>query len=389
MQSARSVRGVFVVCLVAGAIVLGGAAEGVRGLCGPFTDVSDAAFCPFVLELFYLAVTTGTTPTTFDPNASVTRLQMAAFLSRTVDRSLRRAGRRAVLNQHWTIQAPINLGVTTLPSVPRGVQSDGTDVWVALQGSDQVSRVRGGDGRVVETWSGASGALSVLVAMGRVFATGSQSSGQLYRIDPSLPAGAVTTVATGLGNSAQGIGFDGSRIWTGGFHSISIVTPTASLPWTVTTISTGFNYPIAPLWDGSNIWVTDFSASALLKVDFFGSVLQTVTVGLSPGYSLFDGTNIFAVSGADSSVTVIHPQTGAVLATLTGNGLSGPSGAAFDGERLLVTNYSGNSVSLWKASDLTPIGTFQVGAARSPFAACSDGINFWITMGNASLLARY
>src|SRR5262249_17664154 len=212
----------------------------------------------------------------------------------------------------------INLGLTTLPSVPRGIQSDGTDVWVALQGNSQVSRVRGGDGRVLESWTGAGGALSVLVAMGGVFVTGNTTPGGLYRINPALPAGAVPTVATFP--NAQGITFDGSRIWTGSFTSVAIVTPTVSLPWTVTTISTGFNYPIAPLWDGSNIWVTDFSASTLLKVDFFGSVLQTVTVGLAPQYSLFDGTNIWTVNAGGSSVTVIRPQSGTVLATLTGNG---------------------------------------------------------------------
>jgi hypothetical protein len=35
-----------------------------------------------------------------------------------------------------------------------------------------------------------------------------------------------------------------------------------------------------------------------------------------------------------------------MLARLTGNGLSGPVQAAFDSERILVTNYNGNSVSL-------------------------------------------
>jgi len=46
--------------------------------------LTDPGFCPFVLEIFYLGITTGTTPTTYDPSSTVTRLQMAAFLSRTV-----------------------------------------------------------------------------------------------------------------------------------------------------------------------------------------------------------------------------------------------------------------------------------------------------------------
>jgi len=43
-------------------------------------------------------VTTGTSPTTYDPGSAVTRLQMAAFLSRTVDKALQRGSDRAALH---------------------------------------------------------------------------------------------------------------------------------------------------------------------------------------------------------------------------------------------------------------------------------------------------
>jgi hypothetical protein len=78
-----------------------------------------------------------------------------------------------------------------------------------------------------------------------------------------------------------------------------------------------------------------------------------------------------------------------VLATVTGNGLDVPVTAAFDGERILVTNNTGNSVSLWKAADLTPLGAFSTGAATNPYGACSDGLNFWITLNNTDKLARF
>jgi len=65
--------------------VVVGAGASLLGTCGPFTDVAADVFCPFVLEIFYLGITTGTTATTYDPASNVSRLQMAAFLSRTVD----------------------------------------------------------------------------------------------------------------------------------------------------------------------------------------------------------------------------------------------------------------------------------------------------------------
>lgn len=78
-----------------------------------------------------------------------------------------------------------------------------------------------------------------------------------------------------------------------------------------------------------------------------------------------------------------------MLATLTGNGLSSPTQAAFDGERILITNGGGDSVSLWKASDRSPIGTFSTGANTSPFGVCSDGLNFWITLYGPGYIARF
>src|SRR6266540_5277425 len=116
--------------LLAASVLIAGAAGALLGVCGPFTDVSDAAFCPFVLGIFYLGITTGTTPTTYDPAANVTRLQMAAFLSRTVDGVLRRGSRRAALDQNWTSQNATVLGLTTVGSNPQFLKSDGAAIWV-------------------------------------------------------------------------------------------------------------------------------------------------------------------------------------------------------------------------------------------------------------------
>jgi hypothetical protein len=120
---------------LAAAIGAGGGTA-ILGTCGPFTDFTDAGFCPFVLEIFYLGITTGTTPTTYDPAANVTRLQMAAFLSRGVDGVLKRGSRRAALNRFWTTEANTSLAMTTIApgTFLEGVVSDGEDVWVAQGG---------------------------------------------------------------------------------------------------------------------------------------------------------------------------------------------------------------------------------------------------------------
>ncbi len=377
-----------VACALSAALV--GASSVLLGVCGPFTDVAADSFCPFVLEIFTLGITTGTSPTTYDPTSSVSRLQMAAFLSRSVDGVLKRGSRRAALNQFWTTQNASVLGLTTVGSVPQLLKSDGSDIWVANIGGSSVSRVRGADGKLLETWTGATAAFGVLVAMGHVFVSGETDPGHLYRIDPSQTAGAVTTVASSLGGNPRGIAFDGSRVWTansGG--SVSIVTPGATIPWTVTTVTTGFNVPMGILYDSANIWATDQSANILRKLDSAGAVLLTVTVGTFPQVPAFDGANIWVPNLSSNSVSVVRASNGTILQTLTGNGLNSPQAAAFDGQRVLVTNGGGDSVSLWKSADLTSLGSFPTGAGTAPLGVCSDGVSFWISMLGASKIARF
>jgi hypothetical protein len=395
MKAVRPGRSLFLMGAVLVAALAGGAGGTLLGLCGPFTDVSDVTFCPFVLEIFTLGITTGTSPTTYDPTGTVSRLQMAAFLSRTVDGVLKRGGRRAALNQYWPTEANASLALTTVGWGPQFAVSDGDDIWVSNLFDDSVSRVHGRDGRLLQTWTGATGPVGVLVAMGRVFVTGFAPSSSLYRIDPGQPPGAVTAVATNLGGGSLGIAYDGSRIWTANNNgTISIAVPSSTIPWTVTTVAGGSNL-YGALFDGSNIWVTDGPEGDFgkaLKLNAAGAVLQTVTVGQGGGsYPVFDGTNIWVPNSASGTITVLRASNGAILTTLTGNGMNSPSAAAFDGQRVLVTNVAAgaHSVSLWKAADLTPLGSFDTGAGTGPNHACSDGINFWITLQSSNQLARF
>jgi hypothetical protein len=378
----------FLAASLALAAVLGGAGNTLFGVCGPFTDVSDAAFCPFVLEIFTLGITTGTTPTTYDPAGNVSRLQMAAFLSRTVDGAVKRGHPRAAQERFWNPQSDSVLALTTVGTLPRNLKSDGTDVWVA-NGSGTVSRVRVGDGKLLETWTGAEAAIDVVIAAGHVLVSGGFGPGMLYAIDPRQPAGAVTTVANTLPAIPAGVAFDGARVWTANYlGSVSIATP-GVIPWTVTTVTTGFSAPLDVLYDGASVWIADSGSNRVFRLDAAGAILQTVTAGDTPTQMVFDGTNIWVTNNRDQSLTVFRASSGAILRTLTGNGLKASLGAAFDGERVLVANSSADTVSLWKASDLTPLGDFPMPAFSSPTGVCSDGAYFWITLNDLDKLVRF
>jgi hypothetical protein len=301
--------------------------------------------------------------------------------------------RRAALDQFWTPQNAAAVGLTSVGATPVLLKSDGADIWVAnFLGGGTVSRVRASDGKSLESWTGALNAFGVVVAMGRVLVTGFRSPGNLYLIDPTQAAGAVTTAASNLGNSPNGITFDGARVWTANASgSVSIITPGATIPWNVTTVTTGFSSPTGALYDGTNVWVTDINLGALLKLDSSGAILKTVTVGVQPQFPAFDGANIWVPNNGSDSISVVRVSDGAVVRTLTGNGLIGPVHAAFDGQRVLVTNNNGatSTVSLWKAADLAPLGSFTIGPGNVPFGACSDGVNFWITLPSAGKLVRF
>src|SRR5262249_2153288 len=271
--------------------------------------------------------------------------------TRTLDQSLHRGSRRAVLDQWWTNQSGNNLGQTIVGSQPRGVKSDGADLWVANNGNGSVSRVRASDGSLLQNYSGAVVPFDVLVAMDKVFVTGTTSPGTLYQIDPAQSGGGITTVTNALGAHPEAIAFDGQHIWTANNSlpgSVSIVTLN---PLSVSNVSAGFGEPVGILYDGANIWVADFDGN-LKQLDSSANILLSVAVGRHPESPVFDGTNIWAPNNGDNTVTVVRAKgglTGTVLATLSGNGLNKPMAAAFDGERILVTNIGGSSVSLWKA----------------------------------------
>lgn len=362
------------------------------GSCGgaattlPFTDVMGNPFFCDIAEAFFSGLTNGTTPTTYSPAQNVPREQMAALITRTLDQSLKRGSERTTHKQFSTPRSADGLGLTTVGTLPFQVESDGADLWVANNTSATVSRVRASDGKLLDAWSGATNANGVLAAKGLIFVTGFTSPGSLYQIDPRLPAGAVATLTSSLGNGPRGITFDGKRIWTANFFggSVSIVSLN---PVGVNTVS-GFGVPIGILYDGANIWVSDEGASKLFKVDSNGDIIQTVNQS-DPRFPVFDGTNIWVPNFGSNVVTVVRASTGAVLATLTGNGLNGPFTAAFDGERIIVTNFTGSSVSLWKATDFSPLGSVSTGSGTVPFGTCSDGLNFWITLQTTNQLARF
>jgi hypothetical protein len=379
MRLSVTTRSVLALLLAVCAVLAGGAARIVQDQCGPFTDVTPT-FCPYILELYYLGITAGTSATTYSPDDPLTRGQAAVFVAKGLNQFLARSSRYAALGQWWTTTGTRSLGLTNVGEQPNHPVADGQDIWVP-NGAGYVSRVRASDGRIVETWTNTTLATNAIVAMGRVFVTGGDS---LYMIDPSQAAGDAVILASGL-QGAYGIAFDGSRIWTtsGVPGFISIFQPS---DWSHIDVS-GFSSPRDLVFDGTNMWLTE--NSGLLRLDSNGGIVQTVSIGFPLGRPVFDGINIWVPQQIPDFLWVVRASSGAVVAQLAGNGLNAAYGTAFDGQRVLVANANVDDthVSLWNAADLRPLGSVDVGALA--YGVCSDGINFWLTLPTAGLLARF
>ena len=101
------------------------------GVTLPFADVGSSGFFCQIAEAYFSGLTSGTSAVTFSPGNTVTREQMAAFITRAQDSALRRGSRRAALDQYWAPTSADGIGLTGVGSYPVAVKSDGADLWVA------------------------------------------------------------------------------------------------------------------------------------------------------------------------------------------------------------------------------------------------------------------
>ncbi|RPI20108.1 MAG: hypothetical protein EHM61_27725 [Acidobacteria bacterium] len=347
----------------------------------PFTDANYGAFCSAIAQAYFTGLTNGTSPTTYGPTALVDRGMMAAFITRTMNQSLKRGSHRAAMGQWWTMRDLDGLalyGSTGTWGMPLTVATDGRNVWAGCTGG--IGRLDVGTGTVLNYYT-VSGDVSgiVPVPQGTIFVAGTA----VYRLTPN---GTAPQQAASLSGTGKGIAFDGSRYWVttspvsgSGAGSLYVFTQTSPLlSWSGTLVAILQN-PTSVLFDGTYIWVADPGAHRVHQFDTAGNPLWSAMCTGNPGDMVFDGTNLWVPDSANT-VLVIRPGASGstVIASLSGNGLNRPRSAAFDGERILVTNMSSPPcVSLFRAADLSSLGT-ATGTSFEPFYACSDGVNFWL-----------
>jgi hypothetical protein len=409
MEKRLARRSLLLISLIITVVGLSSRLQADTGNCGgvtvslPFTDVQGNAFFCQIAAAYFSGLTNGTTATTYSPTDPVPREQMAAFVTRTLDQSVKRGHPRAALGEWWINKTNQKDYTVTGFHNPRFLACDGYTVWVSNTEGNSVSRVDIKTGALICTRTGIPSPEQIVIVSGYVYVTSFQSPGKIYSASiQETTNGAMNELYTNLGSNPQGITYDGLNLWTAnggtgpGTGSLSRVNIDNN---NVTTFTTGFSQPVGILFDGANLWVTDQGDTSLKRVDTTtGAVLQTIPLSGEIGFPTFDGTNLWIPCRGPDQVFVVRGVgglTGTVLAQLTDNGLNGAGLAAFDGERICVTNTAAKSVSLWKASDLSPLGAFNLTEAitLNPRGVCSDGTTFFVGMreqlGGSGVIYRF
>lgn len=184
--------------------------------------------------------------------------------------------------------------------------------------------------------------------------------------------------------NANAVVFDGHNVWVavegaGSGYVLKLTSSGSILSYTSVGVA-----PLEMAYDGSKIWVTDYTSSDITVVAGNGTLVKTINLpaNADPEGILFDGLYIWvANNGVGSSysntVSKYDPATMRLIANYQ-VGLS-PDGIAFDGTYIWVTNsYNNNVVKLNRQTGQIlrtyPTGTF-------PLSIIFDGVNVWIANG--------
>jgi hypothetical protein len=155
----------------------------------------------------------------------------------------------------------------------------------------------------------------------------------------------------------------------------------ALLHWYAANQTTSFavgTHPAGVAFDGSNIWVANFSDGTLTKLRAGdGAVLGIFLVGASADGLAFDGANIWVSNYNENTVTKLRASDGTILGSFPVG--QKPQLLAFDGDNIWVANSGDGTVSELRASDGLTLGTFRVGVG--PYAVAFDGANIWVSNG--------
>jgi hypothetical protein len=191
------------------------------------------------------------------------------------------------------------------------------------------------------------------------------------------------TLSASLNLPANGLAVAGNQlVLAGGNVGISTATPGAPLEvagnMQISGVGSTLTFP-----DGTIQTTAGAPAAALggppldlAPLKYFPAYSSAAfPTGVEPTGIAFDGADIWVTNNSGNTVTELAAATGAVLNTFN-VGLK-PYGAAFDGANIWVANYGTNNVTKLQASTGNLVQNYTVGTG--PVGIAFDGANIWVT----------
>jgi YVTN family beta-propeller protein len=200
------------------------------------------------------------------------------------------------------------------------------------------------------------------------------------RWDQDPARGATITLAAGV----LGVTFDGTNIWVGNFTTDTVAKIDPVSGAVLTTVAVG-HQPAHLAFDGSFVWVANSGANTLSKINpATNAVVDTVTVAATPWGLAFDGTSLWVSNFGAAKVTRLNPTTDTVITTVDVG--TNPGGIAFDGSNIWVANFA--VASLMKIDRSTNTVAQTVTSLSFPNEIAFDGKLLWVTLEGTDDLAR-
>jgi sugar lactone lactonase YvrE len=252
------------------------------------------------------------------------------------------------------------IGTAASFNLPRGITTDGTNLYVADKGNEKIRKIVISTGEVTTlAGSGATGSTDATGTAASFYSpTGITTDGtNLYIADAGNNKIRKIVISTAVVTTLAGSGVAGSTDATG--------------------TSASFNYPRGITTDGTNLYVADTWNNKIRKIEISTGVVTTLAgsgatgstdaTGTSASFNsprgiTTDGTNLYVADYNNHKIRKIVIST-AVVTTLAGSGVAGstdatgtsasfnyPEGITTDGTNLYVADRNNNKIRKISAS---------------------------------------
>jgi DNA-binding beta-propeller fold protein YncE len=220
-------------------------------------------------------------------------------------------------------------------------------------------------------------------------------------VEKMSTSGAVLSI-TGIGDNPDEMAFDGSNVWVTDFTSsqVSVVNSNGNLVNTINLAPSvnppGPANPEGIVFDGHSVWVADDGphSNTVTKIDAASqTVVGTYPVGQAPDAMGFDGKNIWVGNSESNNVWLLNPGTGQYVNGFSTNNPfpTYPADMVYDGANMWVANgiapnVGNGSVSKMRAADGAILGVYTVGNEVRGLAY--DGTSIWVCNAASNTVMR-